>query len=58
MPCGIPSWQEGELETLVRFELEEKDGVTTVRLTHSGLTDSTRAQHRGWPEVLEWLRAR
>ena len=52
----VPSWQEGELETLVRFELEEKDGVTTVRLTHSGLTDSTRAQHRGWPDVLEWLR--
>ena len=53
----VPSWQSGELETLVRFELEERDGLTTVRLTHSGLTESTRAQHRGWPDVLGWLKA-
>lgn len=52
----VPSWQTGELETLVRFDLEEKGGLTTVRLTHSGLTESTRAQHRGWPDVLAWLK--
>ena len=53
----LPSWQEDEVETLVRFDLEEKDGVTTVRLTHSGLTtESARSQHRGWPDILTWLR--
>jgi hypothetical protein len=46
------------LESLVRFDLEEKDGVTTLRLTHSGLsTESGRTQHRGWPDILGWLRA-
>jgi lactoylglutathione lyase len=29
----IPSWQGSDLETLVRFDLNEKDGVTTVRHT-------------------------
>jgi len=53
-----PSWQEDALESLVRFDLEEKDGMTTVRLTHSGLTTmSARNQHRGWPDILAWLRA-
>jgi uncharacterized protein YndB with AHSA1/START domain len=53
----LPSWQEDALESLVRFELEEKDGVTTVRVTHSGLTtESARTQHRGWPDILAWLR--
>jgi len=46
------------LESLVRFDLQEKDGITTVRLTHSGLTtESSRAQHRGWPDILAWLQA-
>jgi uncharacterized protein YndB with AHSA1/START domain len=42
--------QENMPETLVRWDLEEKDGVTTVRLTHSGLTsESLRARNNGWP---------
>ena len=54
----LPSWQDDNLETLVRLDLEEKDGITTVRLTHSGLTtESLRTQHRGWPDILAWLRA-
>ncbi len=54
----LPDWQENASETLVRFDLEEKGGVTTVRLTHSGLTtDSARDSHRGWPQILSWLRA-
>lgn len=54
----LPSWQEGALESLVRFELAEKNGVTTVRVTHSGLTtESSRAQHRGWPDILAWLKS-
>ena len=34
----LPDWQQNPAETLVRFDLTEKDGLTTVRLTHSGLT--------------------
>jgi uncharacterized protein YndB with AHSA1/START domain len=53
----LPSWQDDALESLVRFDLEEIGGVTTVRLTHSGLTTETaRNQHRGWPDILAWLR--
>jgi uncharacterized protein YndB with AHSA1/START domain len=54
----LPSWQEDALESFVRFDLEETDGTTTVRLTHSGLTtESARTQHRGWADILAWLRA-
>ena len=53
----LPSWQDDPIETLVSFDFTEKDGVTTVRLRHSGLaTESSRAQHRGWPDILAWLR--
>lgn len=53
-----PSWQQEALESLVRFDFEEKGGATTVRVTHSGLaTESSRAQHRGWPDILAWLKA-
>jgi uncharacterized protein YndB with AHSA1/START domain len=52
----IPSWQDGSPESIVRFELNEKEGVTTVRLTHSGLTPAGREAHKGWPQVLGWLR--
>lgn len=53
----LPSWQDDPIETLVSFDFAEKDGVTTVRLTHSGLTtESSRAQHRGWPDILAWLK--
>ena len=52
----LPDWEMNASETLVRFDLREKDGVTTVRLTHSGLaSESSRAHHRGWPQVLAWL---
>jgi uncharacterized protein YndB with AHSA1/START domain len=53
----LPSWQDDALESLVRFDLEEKGGMTTVRLTHSGLTtEMSRNQHQGWPDILAWLR--
>lgn len=53
----LPTWQDDSKETLVSFDFTEKDGVTTVRLTHSGLTtESSRAQHRGWPDILAWLK--
>ncbi len=53
----LPDWQEDAFETVVRFELSENRGLTTVRLTHSGLsTESARLSHKGWPQVLDWLR--
>ena len=54
----MPSWEKYASETLVRFDLDEKDGVTRVRLTHSGLTtEASRDHHKGWPQVLAWLRS-
>jgi len=53
----LPDWQEGATESLVRFDLEEKDGVTTLRLTHSGLAGEGVRAHQGWPQILTWLQA-
>jgi len=53
----LPDWQGDSTESVVRFELEEKDGATTVRLTHSGLSETARTSHRGWPQILGWLQA-
>ena len=54
----LPDWQGDAVETLVRFELTEDSGLTTVRLTHSGLTtESSRLSHRGWSQILTWLQA-
>src|SRR5215469_3766129 len=53
----LPDWQQNPMETLVRFDLIEKDGITTVRLMHSGLTPEGSQAHKGWPQILEWLRA-
>jgi uncharacterized protein YndB with AHSA1/START domain len=53
-----PDWYENATETLVRWNLKENGGVTTVRLTHSGLTtEDSRTSHRGWPQILGWLKA-
>lgn len=53
----LPSWDEETTETLVHFELDEHDGVTTVRLTHSGFASaSARTRHQGWPQILTWLK--
>jgi|SRR5215471_4365987 len=53
----LPDWHEGATESVVRFDLAEKDGVTTVRLTHSGLTSEGARAHQGWPQILTWLQA-
>ena len=54
----LPDWYENATETLVRWELKDNNGVTVVRLTHSGLTsEAARTSHRGWPQILESLRA-
>lgn len=45
-------------ETLVRWDLEENNGYTTVRVTHSGfISESMRARNSGWPLVLNLLDA-
>jgi uncharacterized protein YndB with AHSA1/START domain len=54
----LPDWYEGATETLVHVELTERAGVTGVRITHSGLaTERDRANQRGWPDILAWLKA-
>lgn len=54
----LPDWQGDDTVSLVRIEMEEKDGVTAVRLTHSGLaTEISRNSHRGWPLILGLLQA-
>ena len=54
----LPSWDKQATETLVRFDLYEQNGFTTVRLTHSGFaSESSRARHQGCPQILGWLKA-
>ncbi|SPE30667.1 putative Activator of Hsp90 ATPase 1 family protein [Candidatus Sulfotelmatomonas gaucii] len=54
----LPDWYENATESLVRWDLDEQNGVTTVRLTHSGLiTEASRESHRGWPQIVGWLKA-
>jgi uncharacterized protein YndB with AHSA1/START domain len=54
----LPDWQGDDTVSLVRVEFQETGGVTQVRLTHSGLTsERSRGSHRGWPQILDALRA-
>ena len=53
----IADWDDAGV-TIVRFDLTEKAGMTTVRLTHSGLaTESRRERYQGWPWLLSLLQA-
>jgi len=53
----IADWHENEPETVVRFDLLQQGGTTTVRLTHSGFTSQqTRDNYQGWPWLLSLLR--
>jgi uncharacterized protein YndB with AHSA1/START domain len=52
----IADWHENEPGSIVRFELNEKSGVTTVRLTHWGFaSDKERETYQGWPLLLKML---
>jgi uncharacterized protein YndB with AHSA1/START domain len=54
----LADWEENAQPTVVRFDLAEKDGATTVRLTHSGFTsERSRENYQGWPWLLALLRA-
>jgi uncharacterized protein YndB with AHSA1/START domain len=47
-----------EPESVVCFELTEENGVTSVRLTHSRLTEElARERYLGWPVLLGLLRS-
>ena len=56
-------WESGALpvapgSTTVEVDLEERGGVTHVRLTHRGLGEAMRAMHAdGWPRYLARLAA-
>jgi len=48
-------WEE--VQTVVRFELEEQGGVTSVRLTHSRFASAAaREKYQGWPWLLSMLK--
>jgi uncharacterized protein YndB with AHSA1/START domain len=48
--------QEDSPETLVRWDLEEKNGMTKVRVTHSGFAnEAQRTRNSGWPMILGLL---
>jgi uncharacterized protein YndB with AHSA1/START domain len=52
----LGDWQENEQLTKVRFDLDEKYGATTVRLTHSGfISEQSRERYQGWPCLLALL---
>ena len=45
-------------DTLVRWDLKETDGYTTVRVTHSGFKSvEDRTRNNGWPVVVGLLQA-
>ncbi len=51
-------WDDDEQrETLIELELEEADGATTVRFTHSNLRDeeSVRSHEGGWSNAFDNL---
>lgn len=54
-----PSWEDGIPETIVRFELSERDGSTLLRLQHSGFVaaDTSEEHDEGWALVFAWLKA-
>jgi uncharacterized protein YndB with AHSA1/START domain len=48
--------REDAVETLVRWDFQEKHGATTVRVTHSGLaSEQLRTRNDGWPIILGLL---
>jgi uncharacterized protein YndB with AHSA1/START domain len=48
------TWDEEETETLIELDFEEAEGVTTVRMTHSGLPDPEAVSRHeyGWSNCL------
>jgi uncharacterized protein YndB with AHSA1/START domain len=59
----VHSWNSswgGGLNTIVRWELEARNGGTLVRLSHSGFAENVQAakdHSQGWSRVLVWMEA-
>jgi uncharacterized protein YndB with AHSA1/START domain len=52
----LPDFHPGAPVTVVRFDLQESGGATTVRLTHSGFTnEQSKEAYQGWPWLLSML---
>jgi len=51
------TWDGDTRQTLIELDFEEAEGVTTVRMTHSGLRDeqSVRNHEEGWTNCFENL---
>jgi uncharacterized protein YndB with AHSA1/START domain len=51
------TWDGHATRTLIEIDFEERDGVTTVRFTHSGLwdEDALRSHEDGWSKILASL---
>lgn len=55
-------WADGDdasHDTIVRYDLEERNGVTRITVTHTGFTsvDDRNDHEKGWKVVLGWLAA-
>jgi len=50
-------WDGNDTRMLIELDLEETDGVTTVRFTHSGLwdEDAVRSHEEGWDNSFDNL---
>jgi uncharacterized protein YndB with AHSA1/START domain len=51
------TWDDDTRQTLIEIDFEERDGVTTVRFTHSGLLDAeaVRDHEDGWTKLFARL---
>jgi uncharacterized protein YndB with AHSA1/START domain len=51
------TWDDDTKQTLIELDFEETGGVTTVRMTHSGLRDeeSVRSHEDGWAKCFDNL---
>jgi uncharacterized protein YndB with AHSA1/START domain len=51
------TWDEDTRETLIELDIEEAEGVTTVRFKHSNLRDeeSVRSHEEGWSACFDNL---
>ena len=51
------TWDDDTRETLIEIDFEERDGVTTVHFTHSGLWDdeAVRSHEDGWGKLFDRL---
>jgi uncharacterized protein YndB with AHSA1/START domain len=50
-------WDDQPTRMLIEIDFEERDGITTVRFTHSGLWDeeAVRSHERGWNNCFDNL---